>query len=153
MKIRLYVLQHGDAVSKEEDAERPLSDDGRRCIERIAEHLVKKDVLIQRIVHSSKLRASQTATIISEKLAPDIDPEVVEGISPNDDPKKFIENISSTEGTVLIASHMPFVSNLCSILLTGKPDAQFGFTPGTIACVGYEEGKWSLMCMLRPEVL
>lgn len=153
MKVRLYILQHGDAVPKEEDTEMPLSDAGRRGIERIAEHLAEKDVLIQRIVHSSKLRAKQTAEIISDKLAPDINPEVVEGISPNDDPKKFIENIRSAEGAVLVASHMPFVSNLCSILLTGKPDAQFGFTPGTIACVGYEEGKWSMMCMLRPEVL
>jgi phosphohistidine phosphatase len=153
VKARLYVLQHGDAVSREEDAERPLSSIGRRDIERIAEHLAEKDALIQRIVHSGKLRAEQTAKIISGKLAPDVVLEVVEGISPNDDPKKFIEDIGGVEDTILVASHMPFVSNLCSTLLTGKPNAQFSFTPGTIACVGYAGGQWSLMYMIRPEVL
>lgn len=120
MKAILYVLQHGDAVPKEEDAERPLSSDGQRDIERIAEHLVEKGVLIQRIVHSGKLRAEQTAKIISGKLAPNVVVEVVEGISPNDDPKKFIEDMEGIESTILVASHMPFVSNLCSTLLTGE---------------------------------
>ena len=153
MKARLYILQHGDAVSKEEDAARPLSNKGLRDIERVAEHMAEKDVLIQRIVHSGKLRAEQTAKIISDKLAPDVVPEFLEGISPMDNPEKFIEDLGVVEGAALVASHMPFVSNLCSALLAGNPDSQFRFTPGSIACLGYEEGQWSLSCLLSPDDL
>lgn len=146
----LYILQHGNAVSKEENPDRPLSTDGRRDVERLAEYLAEKGTFLQRIFHSGKLRAEQTATIISERLAPGIAPEVIEGINPNDDPKKFIREIEDVNGVVLIASHMLFVSKLCSTLLTSKPDALFSFSPGTIACVGCEDGKWSLQFMIQP---
>jgi len=151
VKARLYIMQHGDAVPKNENTARPLSNNGLRDIRQIAAHMAEKDVLIQRIVHSGKLRAEQTAKIISEKLAPDVVPEVVEGINPNDNPKKFIDDLGDIEGAVLVASHMPFVSNLCSALLSGHLDAQFRFTPGAVACLDYEEGQWSLLCMMSPE--
>ncbi len=141
-------MQHGDAVPKNEDSARPLSSNGLRDIKRVAETMAKKDVLIQRIVHSGKLRAEQTAKIISEKLAPDVVPEVVDGISPNDRPEKFIGDLAGVEGAVLVVSHMPFVSNLCSALLSGHLGAQFRFTPGSVACLGYEEGQWSLLCLM-----
>ncbi len=151
MKARLYIMQHGDAVPKNEDTARPLSNNGLRDIRHVAEYMAEKDVLVQRIVHSGKLRAEQTAKIISEKLAPDVVPEVVKGINPNDNPEKFIGDLGDIEGAVLVASHMPFVSNLCSALLSGHLDAQFRFTPGSVACLGYEEGQWSLLCLMSPE--
>lgn len=153
MKARLYIQQHGDALPKQEDAARPLSSKGFYDIKHIAEHMAEKDVLIQRIVHSGKLRAEQTAEIISDKLVPDVMPEALSGISPNDNPVKFIEDLGIVEGAVFVVSHMPFVSNLCSTLLVGNPDAQFRFTPGTVACLGYEEGQWSLLCLVSPEDL
>jgi phosphohistidine phosphatase len=153
VKARLYIQQHGDALPKNEDAERPLSNKGLHDIRHMAEHMAEKDVLIQRIVHSGKLRAEQTAGIISEKLAPDVRPEAISGISPNDDPARFIENLGAIEGAVFVASHMPFVSNLCSTLLVGNPEAQFRFTPGAVACLGYEEDQWSLLCLVSPEDL
>ena len=153
MKARLYIQQNGDALSKEEDAARPLSNKGLNDIERVAAYMAEKDVLIQRIVHSGKLRAEQTAKMISDKLAPDVVPEALTGISPNDNPEKFIEDLGDVEGAVFVASHMPFVSNLCSALLVGNTAAQFRFTPGTIACLGYEEKQWSLLCLVSPEDL
>lgn len=153
MTARFYILQHGNAVSKEEDTERPLSSAGQRDIKRVADRLAEKNVSIQRIVHSSKLRAKQTAQIISDGVVPNVVPEAVDGISPNDDPEKFIKDTGSIKGAVLVASHMPFVSRLCSTLMTGKPNAQFCFTPGSIACLDYADGQWSLVFMMRPEDL
>ena len=152
MKPRLYVLQHGNALSKNEDAERPLSGDGRHDIEQVAGYLSKNSVQIQHIFHSGKLRAQQTAEIISEKVTTEVTPEKISSINPNDDPAQFIESIAGEENGVLIASHMPFVSNLCSVLLTGASGAQFGFTPGSVACLGYEDGCWTLLWLVSPEV-
>ncbi len=153
MKSRLYVLQHGSALSKDEDAARPLSQVGRGDIERVADYLSKKDVLIQHIFHSGKLRAQQTAEIISQKVAGDVVPQEMSGISPNDSPDQFIKMVLSEKSAVLIASHMPFVSHLCSTLLIDSVDAQFDFIPGSIACLEYESEAWSLLFMVRPGVL
>ena len=147
----MYVLQHGNAVSKEEDAARPLSVDGRRDIERIAAHLVEKTAHIDRVISSEKLRAVQTAKIVSDMLAIHTEPEAVNGLAPNDDPRQFIAKSVITEGAVLVVSHMPFVSGLCSMLLTGNTSMSLAFTPGTLARLDYSEGQWSLKCMLSPE--
>lgn len=146
------MLQHGVALSKNEDAERPLSSGGSNDIARVADYLSKNGAQIQRIFHSGKLRAQQTAEIISQRVASKVTPEKMTGIGPNDNPAQFINAIASEENDMLIASHMPFVSNLCSTLLTGASDAQFGFTPGSVACLGYEDGCWYLLWMVSPEI-
>jgi len=153
LKARLYVLQHGHAVSKEENPDRPLSSQRRHEITRLAEHMAKKDVLIWKIFHSGKLRAEQTAQIISEIASPDVTPEALDGVGPNDDPREFINSLDLSHGSILFAGHMPYVSRLCSILLSGDTGSNFEFQPGTIACLGCVDGKWSLVCMLRPEVI
>jgi len=153
VKSRLYVLQHGDAVTKQEDPERPLSPIGCQDVERLAEYLTSKDVLIQRIIHSGKLRAEQSAQIIAEKLAPEVTPEKYSGISPNDDAAIFVKNIDIEKESVLIASHMPFVANLSSILLSGTNAVNLSFSPGTIACFEHHNDVWSLKCMISPDHL
>jgi len=153
VKTRLYVLQHGHALSKEEDPERPLSAAGMHDIERLANHLAEKDVLIWKIFHSGKLRAEQTAQIIANRVSPEVIPQLCEGVAPGDDPASFIKSLDISHGSILLVSHMPFLTKLCSVLLSGNESSQFEFAPGTIACMGCVDGQWSMLCMLRPEVL
>jgi phosphohistidine phosphatase len=122
---------------------------------------------IGRILHSGKLRAEQTAQIIADNSGYTITPESCSGISPNDNAAEFIEDQGLIQsmgqeisqkisrenggGNILIVSHMPFVSNLCSALLTGSTEVEFDFTPGTLACLFYEYEEWSMEYMIRPE--
>jgi phosphohistidine phosphatase len=55
--MRLYLVQHGDAVSEQSDPERPLSVAGRRDVEAVARLLASNDIRAERVAHSGKLRA------------------------------------------------------------------------------------------------
>ena len=67
--MKLYLVQHGEAKSKDEDEKRPLTDQGRQGVERVAAFLKGAGVETKRVIHSGKLRAEQTAEILAN-LAP-----------------------------------------------------------------------------------
>ena len=149
----LYILQHGEAVPKEIDPERPLSEHGKRDIRIRARHLQHMGVQLGNIFHSGKLRAEQSARLIAETLSPETRPVQAEGLNPNDDPAVIIGDIEQINENILIASHMPFVSRLCSTLLTGTIDAEFASVPGTLFCLEKADNKWRLVYMLTPDFL
>jgi len=151
--LNLYILQHGEAVPKEIDPERPLSEHGNRDIRILALHMQNMDVQLGNVFHSGKLRAEQSARLITETLSPEILPVQTEGLSPNDDPTVIISDIEQMNENILIASHMPFVSRLCSTLLTGAIEAEFASVPGTLFCLEKADDKWRLAYMLRPDFL
>ena len=151
--MNLYILQHGEAVLKEIDPERPLSEQGSRDIRILALHMAKMRVQLEHILHSGKLRARQSAELIAETLSPGLEPVQAEGLNPTDDPAAIIGDLEQISGNLLIASHMPFVSRLCSMLLTGTTDAEFASLPGTLFCLEQSEGNWRLAYMLRPDFL
>ena len=151
--MNLYILQHGEAVPKEIDPERPLSEHGNRDIRILARHMQNMGVQLGNVFHSGKLRAEQSARLIAETLSPDIQPIKTEGLNPNDDPTVICSDIEQMNENILIASHMPFVSRLCSTLLTGTTEAEFASVPGTLFCLEKAEDKWRLAYMLRPDFL
>lgn len=151
--MNLYILQHGEAVAKEIDAERPLSEQGIRDIRILALHMQNMGVQLGNVFHSGKLRAEQSARLVAETISPGIQPLQTEGLNPNDDPTVIIGDIEQINENILIASHMPFVSRLCSTLLTGTIDAEFASIPGTLFCLEKADNKWRLAYMLRPDFL
>jgi len=151
--LNLYILQHGEAVPREIDPERPLSEHGNRDIRILALHMQNMGVQLGNIFHSGKLRAEQSARLIAETLSPEILPVKTEGLNPNDDPAVIIGDIEQMNENILIASHMPFVSRLCSTLLTGTIEAEFASVPGTLFCLEKADDKWRLAYMLRPDFL
>ena len=70
--MKLYLLRHGIAVDRDEwkgdDASRPLTDDGRKIMEREAKALAKLDIDPDVILTSPLLRAKQTAQILADRL-------------------------------------------------------------------------------------
>ena len=151
--MNLYILQHGEAVAKEIDPERPLSEQGIRDIRILALHMQNMGVQLGNVFHSGKLRAQQSARLVAETISPGIQPLQTEGLNPNDDPTAIIGDIEQMNENILIASHMPFVSRLCSILLTGTIDAEFASIPATLFCLEKADNKWRLAYMLRPDFL
>lgn len=151
--MNLYILQHGEAVAKEIDPERPLSEQGIRDIRILALHMQNMGVQLGNVFHSGKLRAQQSARLVAETISPGIQPLQTEGLNPNDDPTVIIGDIEQINENILIASHMPFVSRLCSTLLTGTTTAEFASIPGTLFCLEKADNKWRLAYMLRPDFL
>jgi len=113
---KLYFAQHGLAVDKAENPDRPLSASGIKQTEWVATHLNKQHVTISQIVHSGKLRASQTAAIFAEQLNASTT-SAVDYLSPNSD-ISIITALLDTSDTLYVG-HLPHLNKLTSTLLTG----------------------------------
>lgn len=53
-RMKLYLVQHGDAVAKEVDPERPLSDQGRKDVEQVGRFLAEAGICVPVFLHSRK---------------------------------------------------------------------------------------------------
>jgi phosphohistidine phosphatase len=151
--MRLYLVQHGEALSKDVDPERALSDAGRADAERLASFLASRRLTINRVLQSGKLRAQQTATILARTLAPDIAPEQANGLNPLDDPQSLLRTIAGWQEDVLIVGHLPFLAKLVGQILTGTDDSLVMFEPGTMVCLERSEDRWSVAWVVPPTLL
>ncbi len=153
--MRLYLVQHGDAVPKELDPERPLSDQGRADIHRLTEWLSSQNVGLAQILHSGKTRAKETAEILRPLLNSPSHIYQGQGLAPNDSPETFLHQLRDPEKDTLVAGHMPFVARTVSQALTGAPDRQLvDFLPGSVAAIERSEGaSWHLFMFMRPDFL
>ena len=103
--MKIYLVQHGKPVPKEKDLDRPLSELGRRDVEKVASFLRKIGIEVQEIFHSGKTRARQTAEIMISKLNPGREPLEKDGLSPLDDVKTIAEETNQTQkATVKLTS-------------------------------------------------
>lgn len=149
--MRLYIVQHGQAEPSEVNPERPLTSQGTHDIQQLAVFLETHAPDISEIWHSEKLRARQTAQLLAEGLS--TEPAVMEhpGLCPNDPAEAIASILTHCKSSLLLASHMPFVSHLTSLLLTNTPDRTIvSFTPGTCVCLERNESEeWSILWVRR----
>ena len=150
--MRLYLVQHGDALTKDVDPERRLSDRGRADISRLAAWLRANEVAVSRIRHSGKTRAQQTAELLASVLETGGEIGSDEGLGPNDPPNAFLQQLHDVDADTLIASHLPFVARVLSQAVTGSSDQQFvQFRPGSVAIVERDDrGEWELIGFACP---
>ena len=150
--MQLYLVQHGQALSKDADPERPLSDKGQADIERLAEWLGGNGVKITTILHSGKTRAHQTAELLERLLKPAGQIHQEKGLGPNDSPKIFLDGLHDHLEDILVAGHMPFVARVVSVALTGRPDRHVvEFEPGSVAGLVRDDAvTWRLFLFARP---
>ena len=150
--MKLYLMRHGEALSPQKDTERGLTDKGKLNVELVANHLKNQGVLFSKIFHSKKKRARETAEIMREIIAPHVPLTLHDKITPNDDPNNIFSEINSWEEDTLIASHLPFVPDLMT-LLTEK-DAYMTaitFETATVICLEKENSyKWKFLWSTAP---
>jgi len=151
----LLLVQHGEAVAEEVDPERPLSEQGRGDIQALADFLASRGVRVNRILHSGKTRARQTAEILARSLLPRGHPEQAEGLKPKDPPQDFLTSLAVEKGQLMVCGHLPFLSKLVARLVTGSEDARCAaFAPGTLVAV--EKGdadEWAISLLLPASFL
>ncbi len=153
--MKLYLVQHGEALKKEVDPERPLSDQGSADIDRLAALMKQAGIQVSRVIHSGKLRARQTAERLAQAIAPGVDLEVSGLINPNDNPGAFDWQSESWDRDTLVVGHLPFMAKLVSHMLVADENrVLIAFQPGSIVCVEqYDDVHWQLNWMLGPELL
>lgn len=152
--MRLYLAQHGEALTAERDPARPLSDAGRRDVEALAGRLGRSGLGVARVLHSGKRRAAETAAILASVLAPAGAIESVAGLAPGDPVQAFAARAAEWREDHLVVGHMPFMARAVAFLVTGREEpGVVAFRPGALACLEQDIGGWQLAWMLRPELL
>lgn len=153
--MRLYLVQHGEALAKEVDSDRPLSDRGQRDIDRLARFLANCGVRVARVWHSGKTRARQTAELLAAAVAPGMKTGPRAGLAPNDPTEGFAETLATWREDAMVVGHLPFMARLVTRLVT-KSDGgtTVAYLPGSLVCLERgEDGAWAIAWMLRPELM
>jgi len=152
--MALYLVQHGKAVSAEQDPERGLSDEGFAEVERIASVARGYRVSVRSIRHSGKKRARQTAQILAAALSPPDGIERSDGIDPNDDVVPVAKELDEAEDLMLVG-HLPFLEGLASYLVVGVAEHRvFALQNGGILCLDRDPGDrhWFIRWALMPHI-
>ncbi len=154
--MKVYLMQHGKPVPKEENPERPLSRQGQDEVNRMGQMLKACGISISQALHSGKKRAQETAEIMLKNLNPGAKLIKKDNISPMDDPSAIASEIPNLPDGTLIVGHLPHMGKLVSLLVTGSQDqGVVQFQQGGMVCVERPEGGtvWVIRWMLVPELL
>jgi phosphohistidine phosphatase len=151
--MRLYLVQHGHALTKDIDPGRPLSPAGEKEVQSMATKLKEKRIVVDKVCHSGKMRAHQTAEIFAETLIVSAEVRAIDGINPNDPVEAFISKIEKLRSNTMIVGHLPFMAKLVSLLLSGKEEPVIiAYKPASVVCLQQDEHKhWHIAWMLRPD--
>ncbi len=152
--MRVYLVQHGAAKSKEEDPDRPLEQAGRDEVDRVARSAASTGVEVACIHHSGKTRARQTAEILADHLTPAKGLGPVAGLSPMDDLQTARDLVEWASEPVMLVGHLPHLARLASLLLSDDPEKEIiAFRMGGIVCLDKRETGWVLGWMLTPDLV
>jgi phosphohistidine phosphatase len=153
--MHLYLVQHGAAKSETEDPLRGLTDEGRQNVKRIAEFLAPLRLSLERIEHSDKLRARQTAEILAAQLRPVEGIKEIAGLAPNDDVGPMCARLQKESKLLMLVGHLPYLSRLLARLLELRENqAVVQFQMGGVVRLDRgETGQWAVRWALMPELL
>jgi phosphohistidine phosphatase len=157
--MHVYLAQHGEALSEEQDSRRPLSDTGRAAVAKVANYLAVRvphliDPPIGELRYSGKLRARETAEILGQALCPKVRPTAVDGMQPNDDPHRIQPELESRRdacAALMLVGHLPHLARLAGLLLTGD----VGKSPvrvvnAAVLRLGFRGGSWAVDWFITP---
>jgi phosphohistidine phosphatase len=153
--MQLYLVQHGASKSESEDPQRGLTDEGKQTVEQVAGHLSLLGLALDRIEHSEKLRARQTAEILAARLHSRDGTKQVAGMGPNDYVEPMRERLQTESNSLMLVGHLPYLSRLLALLLGVRKDhTVLEFHMGGVVRLDRNEGgEWIIRWAITPELL
>lgn len=150
--MKLYLVQHGIAVPEEVDPQKPLSQEGKAQTQKMADYLRRRNIMVDSLWHSPKLRARQTASILASSVRT-LEVRQRDDLNPLDPVSAFPEEIESSGKDLMIVGHLPFLAKLASLLLAGSEESPpVAFCNSGVICLVREE-RWRLLWAVVPELL
>jgi len=148
--MTLFFVQHGLAVAKEINPDRPLSEEGRQETASVSAHLRNAGVSVRRIYHSGKTRAEETAQILTGQIG-DGKTYQLSGMGPNDDVKEFAATLD--EDGAMYVGHLPHMEKLVSYLVTGDENAgAVKFSNSGVVCIEKDSAGFQVIWYLTPSI-
>jgi phosphohistidine phosphatase len=149
ISMAMYFVQHGIAVPKDKDPNRPLTPEGRKEIESISSHLQNMGLKVNQVCHSGKVRAKETAKILSAQICDGTTREIP-GMTPFDD---VIEFTVSLEEDTMYVGHLPHLEKLISYLVTDDEEANIiKYANGGVASLKHNTTHYYLDWFLKPSI-
>ena len=149
--MRLYVVRHGEAISENVDPRRPLSSTGRAEIQSLAGYVQREQPRVEKILHSTKLRAKETAQILASVLQPVPILEKKSYLGPDDPLDHALEDVKDAKSDLMIIGHLPFVGKLVEALLPPKAEGlRVGFKTGTMVILEKRANNWRFADKIDP---
>jgi len=138
----IYLVQHGEAVDKETNPSRPLTEKGKETVQEMGMFIQKHNCKVDAIWHSPKLRARETAEILSSCLG--IEASLMsehKELEPNEPVKKTLKLIRKTsERSLMLVGHLPHLSRLAGLLLCEDENKEIiVFQKGGVVCLEFQE--------------
>ncbi|MHC4571034.1 MAG: phosphohistidine phosphatase SixA [Planctomycetota bacterium] len=153
--MKLYLVQHAKASPKEIDPQRPLTEEGRRDVQKVAAFIKPLNLCVDYLWHSGKRRAAETAEVLAEVI--DVKEATIahDGLGPNDDVTVLRDELASSRHRIMVVGHLPFLSKLASLLLAGSESADMvAFKNGGIVCLNRSEiNQWQIDWVITPEFI
>jgi phosphohistidine phosphatase len=153
--MRLCLIQHAKALSKQEDPERPLSKEGKAELAKICKFIEPLKFEVGEIWHSEKLRTQQTAKELAAVVKSSEGCVEKDNIGAKDNPVPVKEAVESGDKDLMIVGHLPFLDKFASLLLADAAEA--GIVDFQNAGIVYlesdEDGGWSVEWILVPQML
>jgi phosphohistidine phosphatase len=153
--VHVYLVQHGQSKSEEEDPQRGLTDKGISEVQKVADFLRPLEFEVDAVWHSGKARAQQTAELLARAISAQDRVVRREGLGPKDQVATTKQALERTGGDVMIVGHLPFLGKLAALLVTGSEANEIvEFQYGSVVCIErHHEGKWKIAWMISPALL
>jgi phosphohistidine phosphatase SixA len=152
--MRIGLIRHGEAEASGADDRRALTARGREQVEAVARAAASAGVRVERIRHSGKRRALETAAILGAHLGCPVVDEGVDLLSPGASPLETARWIESLGEPQLLVSHLPLIERLAATLVSGSPDdAALPFPPATLLWLESTGDLWRTLAHIAPEAL
>lgn len=158
--MELYIVRHGEAVAVEDteggtDAERALTEEGRKKTADVGRRLRALDCRPGRIGSSPLVRARQTAEVLAQALGPDVPVESCAFLAPGAGPAAVVEWLRRLrDAQVMIVGHMPDLADIASGLLARGARLDILFKKSAVCCIAFEgrpaEGEGRLEWLMQP---
>ena len=146
--MELLIIRHADAGDAEDwarmgkpDSERPLSDKGRKQMERDAKRLVELVPSIDLLVSSPYVRAVETADLVFERFGGTYPRATTDSLVPEAEPEDFVKwlRAQGSREQVAAVGHEPNLSTLATWLIAGLDESRLTLKKGGACLISFEK--------------
>ena len=153
IKMKIYLMRHGEAEKNPGSIESMLTDKGIAQVSEMAERLKEKKINVDEVYHSGLLRAEESASIVKSTAFNYLeDTERSGDLAPQAEPKRWqskLEEEDYKSMDILFVSHIPFLDKFTETLINDISDIQYAC--GTIVCLEKNEGQdWKVLWQWDP---
>jgi phosphohistidine phosphatase len=160
----LLLIRHANAEARDserwpDDRDRPLTDKGRKTQRDVSRFLLKRDFVPTLVLTSPWARAAETAEILVRELQSPNPPVPSDALADEPDLARLAEAIGQPGPADIVAlvGHSPWIEELASLLLTGRPEgARIDYPKSGVMGIDVEKpnaGTGELRFFLRPKMV